>query len=104
MKVSRWLKDIRRNYKIVEREYEGYEDLFPILIKRGRYKGLTFCFGRIKIEDPTTEQPEPQLNFEYHILEYGSRTEIADKNDFIQNVGKILENMLERKDLPGGLL
>ena len=104
MKVSRWLKDIRRNYKIVEREYTGYEDLFPILIKKGRYKGLTFCFGRIKIEDPSEEQPDPQLNFEYHILEYGRRSEIADKNDFVQSIGKILEDMLTRDDLPVGLV
>lgn len=104
MIVTRWLKEIRRNYKIVEREYEGYEDLYPILIKRGRYKGLTFCFGRIKIDDPSEQQPNPQLNFEYHVLEYGGKTEIADKNDFVRTLGQILEDMLQRQDLPVGLL
>ena len=82
-----------RKYAFVQREGD---DFTCIKLLEGKYKGIIYKYGKVgfaKEEKPDGTLP---MKFDYNILQNPNQIDI-DKNEFIDYIGDILLEVLEKQ-------
>ena len=85
-------------YEIVESPNESFtEDLFPLRITQGKFRGTTFRFGVVRVlEDESEDQATLQYDFEVETpCEGWTKDGLEADEDFQRNLGDILIQIFE---------
>lgn len=66
-------------------------DLYGIKILKGKYKGVVFCYGEVKVkEDPANDQCK--LTFNYQVQKCPK--EFEEDEEFANYLGKVLTQLI----------
>lgn len=101
--IVKKVKDLFKKSMVMERDFDIDHDykndetkMAPIKIVRGRYKGVTFCFGKISIPEKENSDGTYTLNFDYDMLNAGKHdaVKLANSQAFTDTLGAILNSII----------
>lgn len=99
-RLNKWKNKIKFESLFELEKNAVYEESvnIPVRIKRGMFKGVVYCYGKVKIqEDP--ERNTAKMHFEYIPIK---NEELIQKNTtkFIKLAGDILTHLIQTEKIP----
>jgi hypothetical protein len=102
--IVKKVRDLFKKSMVMEKDFdldpdyksEDASKMAAIKILTGRYKGITFCFGGIKVEDKENSDGTYTLHFDYDILNPGKHDakKLEGSQAFTDTLGAILNSII----------
>ena len=102
--IVKKVKDLFKKSMVMDKDFdldpdyksEDTSKMAAIKIMTGRYKGITFCFGGIRVEDKENSDGTYTLHFDYDILNPGKHDpkKLEGSQAFADTLGAILNSII----------
>jgi hypothetical protein len=102
--IVKKVRDLFKKSMVMDKDFDLDSDfknedtskMAAIKILTGRYKGITFCFGGIRVEDRENPDGTYTLHFDYDILKPGKHDpkKLEGSQAFTDTLGAILNSII----------
>lgn len=86
------MSDISEKYAFVTDKDEQWT---MIGLKGGRFDGVIYKYGEVKIIEPQTEDEEPVLQFDWEIVDSNGLPKKAMDDEFFSLLGDVLVDIID---------